>query len=211
MEHEHGPLRHRDVIERAADHVIVPGAKVPRLRGRIETLAATGHCRNGDFANPSSTAAAGRRAARVDQDSSEPLVEAIGIAEAGQVAPDPHERVLRGVARIRLVSQDRHRDPERRCQACVDEGFERVAIASTSAVGQQGLAGACVRSHCDGNHHLGSLLGLPHMSMTPAATRWLIRPWISFEGEVSFVRMTGDNRRTSADAHPDLERDDRHR
>jgi hypothetical protein len=102
------------------------------------------------------------------------LIKATGISQPGQVAPDSDEGVLRRVASVRLVAEDRHRGSERGAQSSVDDRFERLAIAASGAFYEECLRGPRCRSSRDDGHHLPASHGVLHTRMTPAARRWLI-------------------------------------
>jgi hypothetical protein len=60
----------------------------------------------------------------VDNDPTEPRVEAIGVSQSTQVPPRPYEDLLRGVPCVALVTEDRHRGPEGLLEPSFDEDRE---------------------------------------------------------------------------------------
>ena len=99
-EHEHRPLVRRQPSEAAFDAVaIVQGQRLVRARRSVDR-------ENADVGDPRIRAAC-LGVARVDEQPLEPGVEAVRIAETGQLTPGDHQRLLYGV----LGPSDIPKDP----------------------------------------------------------------------------------------------------
>jgi hypothetical protein len=70
-----------------------------------------------------------RQTAGVDEDPPEPGVEALGIAQPGEMAPRGDERLLRGVLGVRVIPQDRARRSIHRLDLPANEDVVRRSIA----------------------------------------------------------------------------------
>ena len=115
MEHEDGPLFGRQPAEPAFEQVPVGDVEEVVGRGRSVRPAATRR-----FADP---AALARRLgdADVDEEALEPRVEAVRIAEAPQVTPGDHQRVLQGILGPIDVAEDPLGDREEPVVANADQ------------------------------------------------------------------------------------------
>jgi hypothetical protein len=66
----------------------------------------------------------------VDEESGQPGLEPIRIAEAGQLTPGDHQRVLDRVLGSFVVSQDPSRDPEQPVTAGTSQDGERIPVTA---------------------------------------------------------------------------------
>jgi hypothetical protein len=86
-----------------------------------------------------STTPAGLVDRGVDDQSVEPGVETLRIAQSRQVAPGPDERLLDRIARELTVAEDQAGGRVQSCCSCPHEHRERVAIAPTCAFHERPL------------------------------------------------------------------------
>ena len=90
----------------------------------------------------------------VDEEPAEPLVEAVGIAQAGQVAPAGDERLLDGVLGTIGVAQDEARHGEEPVDDARHDHVERLPVALGCSLHERSLhrdpflrRGRCGRAH----------------------------------------------------------------
>lgn len=123
MQDDQGPMFRRETCES-----VVQGVTVGEGRDRI---VAARHIdrRDVDLDHPSSPAAC-LVDRGVGQQSIEPGIEPIRIAQSGKVAPGPDECLLDCVARVLAVEEDQAGGRVQARRGCPCEHSERVAIAS---------------------------------------------------------------------------------
>ena len=113
--------------ERAAEGIAVVDAEMGVMRGSRRSCSI-------QIVVASDLAATEPIAAGVDEDSGEPGVEPIGIAEPAMLLPSSNERVVGRIFRLLCVSEDEASQPLGIVEACLDELLERgSASASASA------------------------------------------------------------------------------
>jgi hypothetical protein len=88
--------------------------------------------------------------AAVDEDTTQPGVELVEVAQSGQVLPGGHARVLGRIAGVGVVADDRPRGSEQPVDPRRDERLEGVAVAGSGALDQRRLA---VGHHGGARHH----------------------------------------------------------
>ena len=122
VEHDHGPLVGIEALESALELIPVEQAEVGVGLGCLQGVDV-------ELEGATPAVSACLAMARVDEQSVEPGLEAVGIAEAVDVAPGGHERLLGRVLGRGLVTQDQPGDDEEPADRDARQLCERVVIA----------------------------------------------------------------------------------
>ena len=85
---------------------------VGNRRPRPDRLEVERHGVDGDLMDTRALPPAKRGPTGIDRDPPQPGLEAAVLAQPRQLAPRPQAALLDGVPRVRLVSDDRHREPQ---------------------------------------------------------------------------------------------------
>lgn len=129
VQHEQGAVVGREPIERPLDGVDGGGAFVGRRARRGQGLDRVEEVAGGDLADPPTPPPAQGLAAAVDDDPSQPGVEASGVTEPASVAPGIEDGVLGRVAGVGLVAEDRPGGPVDAVDPMFHQGPERRPVA----------------------------------------------------------------------------------
>jgi hypothetical protein len=107
-----------------------------RTRGRVKTIDA-GDAAGRDLAHTPAPSSAVGHPGHIDRDALEPRVEAGGIAQAADLPPRGHERVLSGIARISFIAEDREREAVDGIHSGADDLLERIEVAVAGPVDER--------------------------------------------------------------------------
>lgn len=148
VEHEDRPMIDRESGEGAGERVAVRKGgtglepSVDDLIGRdlVAAMAAWRRCLPGDRNEPYTATAAETMTGGIEEHGPKPRLEGRRIAEARQIAPDHHERLLHDVIGIDLVASDRPNVAPRGVDVTRDEPGKGVVVAPLGALDESALA-----------------------------------------------------------------------